>query len=59
MLHEEITYGDQRVWAVAEDGTEGWWTVDERGDINWAGVTGEIRVIGDALWQIGTNGKDN
>ncbi|MEM5794870.1 MAG: hypothetical protein AAGU23_01150, partial [Bacillota bacterium] len=52
----EVRY--KRVWAVTEDGTEGWWTVRQDGLTEWAGVMGEIRVVGDELWQIGPDGKD-
>ncbi len=48
----------QRVWAVTEDGTTGWWTVDGEGKLNWAGATGERRYEDGQVWQIGTDGKD-
>ncbi|MBP2656954.1 MAG: hypothetical protein H6Q73_4523 [Firmicutes bacterium] len=48
----------ERVWAENGD-AKGWWTVRDDGLIEWAGETGTIRVVGDVLYQIGLDGKDN
>ncbi len=48
----------KRVWAVAEDGTAGWWTIGYDGKPNWAGTTGETYTSNGKIWEIGVDGQD-